>query len=165
MNILIAYDSYFGNTERVAEIIRDKFSTRYKTKAKKITNINLSEDLQSLDLLIIGSPMRAFQPSDRIVDFIDSLKKIDLDKTCIAIFDTRRRQRDIKNIFSRKINSIMIRLFGRVDKKIAKQVQKLKIKKIVEPTIGFYVTDVKGPLAEGQYQRIDKWVQKIINNI
>ena len=63
MKILVVYDSYFGNTEKVAqangEALGDDVAVKRPSEVK-------TDELSDLGLLVVGSPTRAFRPSDAV---------------------------------------------------------------------------------------------------
>ena len=59
MKALIIYDSFFGNTERVAQAIATALSDRADVTARRVGDVR-PEHLTGLDLLIVGSPTRVF---------------------------------------------------------------------------------------------------------
>ncbi|MDA3811071.1 MAG: hypothetical protein PF518_12180 [Spirochaetaceae bacterium] len=65
MNIYIIYDFFFGNTEKISRIITNHLSEKHEVKMFKAGEIETG-DLKDVDLLIIGSPTRAFEPTGTI---------------------------------------------------------------------------------------------------
>ena len=58
MKALIVYDSYFGNTEKVAKAIEDALQEKqYEVSSIKAADA-AAKDLDKLDLLIVGSPTK-----------------------------------------------------------------------------------------------------------
>ncbi len=102
MNILILYDTVFGNTKKIAESIADGFSA---AKAKvRLIQANEAEprDIADADLLVVGSPTRAFRPTAATMKALkDPLCTFTGKK--FAAFDTRIDPEEIKSAFFRKI--------------------------------------------------------------
>jgi flavodoxin I len=69
MKILVIYDSYFGNTERIALAIKDSIPENKHVVVKKISDFD-SSDLEGVEVIIIGSPTRAFRPTEAITNFL-----------------------------------------------------------------------------------------------
>ena len=67
MKVLIVYDSAYGNTEKVARAIGGVITG--EVKVLRPGEVNPSE-LQSLDLLIVGSPTQGGRPTPAIQDFL-----------------------------------------------------------------------------------------------
>lgn len=76
MNILIVYESMYGNTRRVAETLADALTGQLKRPfTVRLRNVNTiaAKDALDADLLIVGAPTHAHgmsQPSSRL-DAID----------------------------------------------------------------------------------------------
>lgn len=151
MKTLIIYDSYFGNTQKVAEQIAKTFS-------KDTTVLNVKdfkeENLKDIDMLIVGSPTRAFSPSENIKPFLKSLPSLKGIK--IGVFDTRL---DVKKI-DNKILTFLVKLFGYASEKIQKTLLKKEGIYTLEP-LNVYVEESEGPLCNGEIEKIDKWTKGI----
>jgi flavodoxin len=150
---LVIYDSYFGNTQEIAEAIGDVLE---KAVVKKVSEVS-HEDLEGLKILLIGSPTRAFQPSPDINSFLKGLGVGSLHGVKAAAFDTRIPIDQTDSGFLR----LMIKLFGYADKKIAKALQKAGAELALE-NAGFGVTDSEGPLIEGEIERAQNWAKQIL---
>ncbi len=115
-------------------------------------------DYKSLDLLIVGSPTRAFRPSPDITSYINNLGNLNGMK--VAVFDTRIDAKDIKSVAARALLGVMIKLFGYADKPMAKILQKKGGELIADP-VGFYVLDSEGPLKNGEIEKAKKFANEI----
>ncbi len=155
MKTLVVYDSYFGNTEKIALSIAGVFMTNDHQLAYRADQAgeSLPDDL---DLLIIGAPTQKFQATAGIKAFIGKLPKEQLRGLKIAVFDTRVSTDDVKAAFLR----FLINLFGYAAPKLRKLLARKGAKPVGEPE-GFYVKDTKGPLHEGELERSEKWARKI----
>lgn len=56
MNILVIYDSLYGNTEKIAQYIAEKLKTNHKVIVEKV-NENTIQKVKGAELIIIGSPL------------------------------------------------------------------------------------------------------------
>lgn len=148
---LIVYDSYFGNTEKVARAIADAIGG----KAKKVDDV-ISEDLVNLKILFVGSPTRAFRPTPAVLTFIKSLDPARVRGVKAAVFDTRFPEDKIDSGFLR----LMVNIFGYADQMLAKKLKK-KGAAIALDNEGFGVKDTEGPLIEGELERAIEWAKKI----
>lgn len=150
MKILVIYDSVFGNTEKIAAAMGDAINA----KAIKITDIT-RQDLDDLDLLIIGSPTRAFRPTPAVAAWIKGLKSDSLSGVKVAAFDTRV---SLELVNSRFLN-FMVKLFGYAAKPMSEGLVKKGGVAVSAPE-GFYVTGNEGPLLEKELSRASAWAQK-----
>jgi flavodoxin len=151
MKTIIVYDSNYGNTKKVAEII--------KKELKKDVSIIFVDDfnnemLNGTDLLIVGSPTIAFGPTKKIKKFLKSLDNKDLINKKVAAFDTRM---DIKKI-DNKFLTFMEKRFGYAKGKIEKSLLK-KGAALYMKSEGFYVDTDKGPLSAKEEEKIKEWIK------
>lgn len=149
MKILIVYDSFFGNTQKIAQEISKYFSKENDVKLKKVSDVS-NRDLKNLDLLIVGSPTRAFSSSEDIKKFITDLS---IESCDFFVFDTRIDENDAP-----KFLKFLMKLFGYADKKMGR-ILKGKGCKEVHKSEGFFVEDKEGPLKKGEIERVTKWLK------
>ena len=149
---LVIYDSVFGNTEKIAKAIGEAVDA----PIKKVTEVTQA-DLQGLELLIVGSPTRAFNPTPAIKNFLKGLKSDSLTKVKATAFDTRIALNDIDSDIFRWV----IKTMGYADKKIAKMLVKKGVILALD-TEGFAVKDSEGPLKDGELERAKNWVRTIL---
>jgi flavodoxin I len=154
MKVLIIYDSFFGNTEQVAQMIGQTLGTPEEVAVQKVGDVKY-EQLTGLDLLIIGSPTRGFRPSEATTNFLKGMPSIQGVRT--AAFDTRIDVMDIPNVLLRT----GARLFGYAAAPIAKILTEKGGKQSVPPE-GFYVKASEGPLKEGELDRVAEWAKSIL---
>lgn len=152
MKTIIVYDSFFDNTRNIALAISKAFSPK-EIIVKKVDPSNTSE-LKNFDLIIIGSPTRAFRPSPNIKDYLNKIPRFD--GKIVAAFDTRMSVADTNSRFLRT----MAKMFGYAADPIAKTIKRKGGKLIIAPE-GFFVKDTKGPLKEGELKRAEDWGKRI----
>ncbi len=157
MKALIVYDSYFGNTEQVAQAIATALGSSKDVGILRVGKVK-SEQLKGLKLLIVGSPTRAFNPTTALKNFLRSVPKNSLNGVRVAAFDTRISQDEINS----GIISFLVKLFGYAAKPIAGKLKKKGGELVVSPE-GFFVQDTEGPLKEGELERAAKWAEQIIS--
>ncbi|MEA3422774.1 MAG: flavodoxin domain-containing protein [Bacillota bacterium] len=155
MNILIVYDSYFGNTKEIAYMIAGELEEGNEMKIVKADNVE-KEDMNDIDLLVIGSPTRAFKPSPKITKFMKQIEYGRLNGVKVAVFDTRISKEDT----NLKILKGMIKIFGYAANPMAKFLAKKGGEIVMEP-IGFYVADTEGPIKDGEKDRLIQWIGEI----
>jgi len=146
---LVVYDSYFGNTQKIAEAITESVSGT----ARKVNEVSV-EDLEGIKYLFIGSPTRGFRPTPAILDFI---KDLDLSGVKAAAFDTRIPKDQTDSGFLK----LMINLFGYADTKITKALSNAGAELKYE-SAGFGVTASEGPLVEGEIERAKAWAKQAL---
>ncbi len=141
MKALVVYDSVYGNTKLVAEEIVANLGMG--ARSVKVSDLK-EKDLAGLDLLVVGSPILGWKPSEKTAAFLSSLNSGQLKDVKVAAFDTR------------------IRLFihGDAASKIAAALQKAGGSLVGEPT-GFIVEGTQGPLACDALQKAAQWAETL----
>ncbi len=160
MKYLVVYDSQFGNTKKIAEVIANGLSIDERCSAIQVDSIQ-QDDLIGITLLVVGSPTQGFSPTARIKQWLDSLPKDNLAGIHAAAFDTRFTQDKISEV---GILSFLVSIFGYAAKPIAKKLEKKGATVVAEP-IGFYVADTEGPLLDQELARAEKWAGQLIKSI
>lgn len=155
-NVLIIYDSFFGNTEQVAQAMTAGLTHQAKVSTLRIDDVGL-EQLTGLDILIVGSPTRAFSPTSAVTKFIDDLPPQTLQGIRVTAYDTRIATEDANST----LFSFLVRFFGYAAKPIADRLQKKGGVLALSPE-GFLVQGKEGPLKEGELERAAMWVQQLI---
>lgn len=155
MKILIVYDSFFGNTQKIAEAIAEGFHMKQNiimAKAADFTGV----DVSGYGLLISGSPTRGFRPSPDTMAFLKSIKPHSLEGMKVAAFDTRIELETIKTGVFR----FMVDKGGYAAKGIIKELEKKGGIPVADPK-GFFVTGTEGPLKENEAIRASEWARQI----
>ena len=156
MKTLVIYESYFGNTEKVAQAIGKALGSGGAVSVVKSTDF-ASSALQGVDLLVVGAPTRAFRPTEGIQKFLKVLPTGSLDGKRAAAFDTRM---DVKKV-DNKILTFMAGMFGYAAEPIAKALVK-KGAVLALPAEGFTVEGSEGPMMDGELERAAEWAKKLL---
>ena len=144
MKGLVIYDSKFGNTEKVAHAIAAALGPEESVRAVKVDAVTAG-DLKDLDVVVVGSPVQAWRPTEEMQTFLRGLQPNTLSGVQAAAFDTRLRGR----------------LAGAAADKIEKALRKQGCT-IVTPAMGFFVLGTEGPLAEGELDKAVVWARQIL---
>jgi len=156
MKIIVVYDSVFGNTGQIARAIGGALDSGNEVDVFNVTRF-MPENLKGTKLLIVGSPTRSFRPTEAISKFIKNLSPGALTKVKVAAFDTRISPEELKSAIAR----FLVKKGGYAAKPIAKKlVAKGGI--LVLPPEGFFVTDEKGPLKQGETERAEGWAKELL---
>lgn len=153
---IIIYDSYFGNTEKIAQAMANAISDYAKVDLRKVYEVS-PDEIKEVKTLIIGSPTRKFNVSEATVRFLKRIPKNSLNHVRVAAFDTRNTQEELNKY---KVLSWMVKLFGYAAEKISNKLRKLGGNEVIPPQ-GFYVNGIEGPLMEGELERAAQWAQQI----
>ncbi len=151
MNILVVYDSMYGNTEKLAQAMGSALAAQ----VLRVGEVK-QEQLCNLDALIVGSPTQAFQPLKPVKAFIKNLPAGSLKGVKVAAFDTRMDVQEVGN----RLLTVLAKLFGYAAESIAAQLIKKGGVQTIAPA-GFIVAGNEGPLKEGELERATKWAERM----
>jgi len=144
MKALIVYDSVYGNTEKIARSIGSAITG--DVKVLRAAEVNPSE-LESVDLLIVGSPTHGGRQTLAIQGFLNKVTKPVIKGISVAAFDTR---------FSTRL----VKIFGYAAGRIAGSLKRKGGTLVASPE-GFFVKSKEGPLKEGELERAASWAKEI----
>lgn len=158
MNILILYDSVFGNTRRIAFAMRDAVKEPHTVIVSGPEAFTM-DSLKGVDLLIAGSPTRAFRPTKSMLTALRRLPGGALAHGVhTAAFDTRVSLEEVDS----KVLHVMVSLFGYAAQPLDTLLAKKGGLPLVSPA-WFYVEDKEGPLREGEAERASAWMIDMIS--
>ncbi len=142
MKALIVYDSVYGNTEKIARAIAGAITAFSEVKVLRAGEVNPSE-LESIDLLVVGSPTQGGKPTKAIQEFLTRIPANALKNVSVASFDTR-------------MTMIIARLFSYAAGGLANSLKALGGHPAAPPE-GFIVKGREGPLKDGELGRAASW--------
>jgi flavodoxin len=155
MKSLVIYDSVFGNTEEIARAIAGILASAGEVRATRVGDVEHG-DLDGVDLIVVGSPTRAFRATPATMEFVKGLGSDALAGVRVAAFDTRVDIAKVNN----KVLSFMVKLFGYAAQPIAKQLEKRGGLRAAVPE-GFFVSDKEGPITDGERDRAEAWARSL----
>ena len=148
MKTLIVYDSVHGNTEKIARAIGDAITGEVEVLHAGEAS---SPELDTFDLIIVGSPTHAGRPTPAIQDFLKKIPAPALNGINVAAFDTR-------------LPANWVRIFGFAAGRIGESLKR-KGGSLAVPPEPFFVKGTEGPLKEGELDRASEWAEEIIKSI
>ncbi len=148
MKTLIAHDSVYGNTEKIARAVGVALGAWQVLPVAQVK----PEHLAGLECLVVGSPTRAMRPTPAVMAFLRRLPAGSLLGLRTAAFDTRANVAGINS----RILHFMVRVFGYAADPIAARLKR-KGGVLAAPPMGFIVKGSEGPLAEGELERAAVW--------
>lgn len=157
MKALVVYESYFGNTEKIALAIGDALGSGEDVSTLKTADATLDR-LTGIELLVVGSPTRAFHQTKGVTSFLKSIPAGRLSGIKVAAFDTRVSLEDVNS----KLLTWLANAFGYAAEPIATKLKKKGGEAVAEPE-GFIVKGTEGPLKEGELDRAAAWAKQLIN--
>ena len=153
---MVLFDSYFGNTELIARAVMRGLSTHHQTEAMRLKDLGVSLP-EGVDILVVGSPTRAFRPSPEMQAFLRKIPSERASRLHVASFDTRIRPENVKSGFVR----FMMKCFGYAARPMLKTLEQ-KGAKVMAPAAGFAVNNTEGPLADGELERARLWGEQLM---
>lgn len=140
MKTLVIYDSVFGNTKAIAQAIAKEFGS--DARAVHARDAKLS-DMAKAELIVVGSPIIAWKPSEGMEVFLNSIPAGSLKGVKAATFDTR------------------VKIFhGDAAGKIAKKLEECGAQIVAKPNF-FNVKGKEGPLQDGELEKAAAWAKQI----
>jgi len=156
MKILIIYDSIYGNTEKIAQAIRD--GLEHEVIMLHVKDAHIS-DVKTCDFLLVGSPTHGGRPMPSISTFLQKIPSGSLINVPVSAFDTR---------FAPEEHGIGLRVIMSILQFAGPKIARILMAKggsfLSEP-MGFIVEDKKGPLCEGEIERAKAWAKSIQRRI
>ncbi|MGD0057479.1 MAG: flavodoxin domain-containing protein [Methanomassiliicoccales archaeon] len=148
MKVLVAYDSSFGNTEKIAQAISSGMKEVGLTDVIcKRADATGPEDFKQADAWIIGSPTHLGSPTGEVK------------KALKIAFRTGRR--DVKGA---AFDTRYAKTVGGACGKIQSMMEKEGIK-ILLPAEWYVITKAKGPLAEGEEAKAVSFGRRIAGSL
>ncbi|MDD5311461.1 MAG: flavodoxin domain-containing protein [Dehalococcoidia bacterium] len=140
--VIIVYESKYGNTRLVAEMIAKGLNQFPDVEATVAEVARVDPELTvNYDALLIGSPNHIGGPTRGISKFIGRLGKLDLKHKWMAVFDTytgndfQKAMRKMEQQLSRKVHGIIL----------------------IAPGLSIRVDQTKGPVASGEHPKCEEF--------
>ena len=147
MKVLVAYDTKYGNTKKVAEFIAEGIKTVEENEVdiNHVNNIDLSKD-EIYDLIVIGSPNHMGSHTKKVKKFLTNLSKAPLKGKSFAVFDTYQSKD-----------------FEKAVKKLEKQITETMpdMNKALSG-LSIQVTGMKGPILQDDLPKCKEFGTKLI---
>ncbi|MBI5467174.1 MAG: flavodoxin family protein [Candidatus Kerfeldbacteria bacterium] len=143
MKALVVFDSNFGNTKLVAEAIGRSLGDQ--TPVIPVTAMT-AEHLRGVTLLVVGSPINGWRPSEKTGHWLSQLKPNQLRNVSVATFDTR----------------VSLIIHGDAAKQISKHLLDAGATLAAQPT-WFFVEGKEGPLRPGELARAKAWAKTLMS--
>jgi flavodoxin len=147
MKGIVVFDTSYGNTKTIAEIISEtlkksgiEIATFYAKDVKKLS-------AKDYNFLVLGSPTRFGTMSLTVKGFIGKVKGEEWANKLFAAFDTENPENMVKNEWS-------------AAEKIAEKLKEKKMNQLL-PVLKAAVLGQKGPLKEGEVERIKDYAREL----
>jgi menaquinone-dependent protoporphyrinogen IX oxidase len=148
MKVLIVFDTKYGNTQKVGELIAEGIRTGEgnEVETKNVKDVDLSKE-ESYDLIIIGSPNHMGSHIKSVKKFIKRFSEAPLKVDSFAVFDT-----------------YLSKDFEKAVKKMEKQISEIlpNLKK-ASSGLSIKVGGMKGPILEEELPKCKEFGIKLLN--
>jgi flavodoxin len=147
MKTLVTYDSYFINTQKVAEAVAEGLEhAGFQVMFERIYQVDFNA-ISDIDLLVVGSPTHNQGMPRPVKSVLKKLPKGILDGKQVIAFDTRYK--------------MLARKSGSAAKQILKLLERLGGNPAALPE-SFFVQERRGPLYPGELERAQAWAAGIL---
>jgi flavodoxin len=146
MKSVVIYDSQYGNTRQLAEVIAAELGAVGTVQLKNARSEALAIPADVM-LLVVGGPTQVHRVSPPLRAQLDTIPRHALDGIPAATFDTRAHGPRL--------------LTGAASRGIAKRLKDKGAHLVAEPA-SFLVDGTEGPLTEGELERARSWARGII---
>jgi flavodoxin len=148
VEILVVYASQYGNTQRIAQSLGAALAGDHSVR---VVQAAVAGDLrgEGVDLLFVGAPTQMRGSRMLTGAFLDELVDRGFQGVPAAAFDTRMGDPPAAHVASTAID------------------QRLRDAgcPIAAPPESFVVTDVEGPLAQGELRRAGAWARAVADAV
>lgn len=155
MDIVVVYDSIYGNTRTIAKAIREELSLGNEVRLASVQEAR-ELDLTATDLLVVGSPTRGFRPTPHVSGYVEGLDRVAPGKLAAA-FDTRI---DLETVRPEPLRWV-IDVGGYAASRIAASLERHGF--VMKGGLaGFLVEGAEGPLKQGELERARDWARNLL---
>ena len=146
-NVLVFYDSKYGNTKLAAEKIAEGLkSGGIGVEIGYVKDVRLQEAV-CVDAIVLGAPNHMARPSRTMQKFIDHLASMELKAQKVAVFGTYAGKERTQDRAVKKMERIVA--------------EKLSNLKLVLPGLSVHVKGVSGPVVEGELPKCEEYGKAI----
>ena len=157
MKILVLFDSQYGNTHQIAQVIANQLGSPDEVALIRPAEFDLTH-LSGLSLLVVGSPTQRFMPTPALMTWLNEIPSDGLRNVQVATFDTRLTEQQIK---ATPVLKWFVRKSSYAAWWMAKRL-KNKAGQLILPPEGFYVEGMEGPLLPGELERAAAWARQLL---
>jgi len=148
--VLVVYESKYGNTKRVAEMIVEGMQRieGTKTTLNEVKKVDRNA-ITSYDAIVFGGPTHFGGPTRSMKKFIDKLSSVPLEGKQFAVFDTY-----FKTDFEKATKNMEQRMR-----------EKVPTIKMLAPGLSIKVEEMKGPIVEGELSKCEEFGAMIASQL
>jgi FAD/FMN-containing dehydrogenase len=163
MKALVVYESFFGNTEQVAQAIAKGLSEHGEVEMVEVSKAS-AELTGPVDLIVIGGPTHAFSMTRESTREDAFRQGATQGSTTVGVrewLENLHRGRHAERVATFDTKAEKVRhLPGSAAKCVANALHRLGYKTAVKP-MSFFVQGVSGPLLDGELGRAQAWGERL----
>lgn len=161
MKVLVVYDTKYGNTQRVAELIAEGLkAVGAEPVVENMKKVNFDAAV-GFDAILMGSPNHIGRPTRTFKKFVGKLRKAELKDKSLAAFDTYIGQKDEQEVIQPG--------GGEFQKALRRMEDHLKEKlphlKLITPGLSIAVGGMKGPIVEADLPKCKEFGQNLVSQL
>jgi flavodoxin len=145
VNVLVVYDTQYGNTASIAGAIATGLQGLGDVRLAPISEVAPAE-VEGVDLLVIGGPTEGHTFRQPLGDWLRHVPDSALDGLRVATFDTHVAWPGF--------------LAGSAARMLAKRLRRREVRMVVQPE-SFLLSGTKGPIKEGEIPRAQAWAMTL----
>lgn len=150
MKVLVTYDSYFINTQKVAQVVADALQQAgAQVTLERLYQVDFNA-ISEIELLVVGAPTHNQGMPRPVKSVLKKLPKDILIGKQVFAFDTRYKMPARKS--------------GSAAKQILKLLERLGGYPAAPPE-SFFVQERRGPLYPGEIERAQAWAAELLKEI
>jgi flavodoxin len=154
--IYVVYDTIYGNTEKIAEAIKEGIGSLHQVVLIKAAEAKINE-MENMDLLVVGSPTHGGTSTQFVKDFLGDVPGKRLQNIHAAAFDTGFTPENQGGFVK-----FIIGMLGYAAPRIAGLLAKKGADVIGSET--FFVLGKEGPIKEGEINRAKEWANGLMKS-
>ena len=156
VKVLVTYDTKYGNTQRVGELIAEGLkAASADVSVENMKEVNFNE-VGSFDAILMGSPNHMGRPTRTFNKFVDKLRKADLKNKTLVAFDTYIGQK-VEGIYQPGSNQFQ-KALSKMEERLRDKMPSLKL---ISPGLSIAVSGMKGPIVKSEIPKCKEFGQKI----
>ena len=162
MKALVAYDTKFGNTQHVAELIAEGLQEAGVEVFVQHMNSVDFDDVDGYDVILMGSPNHIRRPTGTFNKFVKKLQKLELKGKTLVAFDTYSIGKPEENVEMKPGGSQFQVALLKMEARLRKKLPQLKL---LTPGLSIAVVGQKGPILDVELARCKEFGKKVTTQV
>ncbi|MFW9830527.1 MAG: flavodoxin family protein [Candidatus Thorarchaeota archaeon] len=158
---LVAYDTKYGNTQRVAELIGDGLKEAgVEVSVENMKEVNF-DTVAGYEAILMGSPNHIRRPTRTFKKFVGKLRKLKLRNKTLVAFDTYVGQKNENEVIQPGGDQYQVAMLKMEDHLR----DKLPDLKLLVPGLSIAVAGMEGPIVDAEIPKCKEFGKKIASQL